>query len=393
MKTKLFFICSLLFVIRVNAQEINFEHNSWAEIKAKAKAEKKLIFMDAYTSWCGPCKAMAKNTFTNPEVSGYYNSNFVNAKIDMEKGEGLEIAKQYKVSCYPNLLYIDGDGNLVHRAAGYLDAGEFMALAKTAQTPDKTFSSMQKQYERGNTNAAFMNEYLKNLSQSCLSANDAAIKYFASVKENEMLLPANWRILNNYIEDIKAAPFIYLVKNRAAFAVKYTIDSVNTKIFYVYLNEGYKRVFATNKADSTALYKFKKEIANIGFERTEELNLSIDLPYYQETGNWNNYFKTCKTIIEKYKQKDAGFMNNVCWTLYEKSNDKAQLAEVEKWAKKATEIAPEWAFLDTYACLLFKNGKKQEAIATEKKAIDLAVAAKQDTKDLEETLKKFEGKN
>ena len=58
-----------------------------------------------------PCKQMAKSVFTNDAVADYYNTNLVNAKIDMEKGEGLEIAKLYEVKCYPNLLFIDGNGS------------------------------------------------------------------------------------------------------------------------------------------------------------------------------------------------------------------------------------------------------------------------------------------
>jgi len=381
-----------LFVISVvNAQQINFEHGTWAETKAKAKAENKLIFVDAYTTWCGPCKAMAKNTFTNDTVANYYNSNFINAKIDMEKGEGIDIAKQYEVGCYPNLLYIDGDGKLVHRAAGSMNPSAFIALAKTAQTPEKTFASMQKQYEGGNTKPAFVSDYLRTLSQSCLSANDAAIQYLTKVKEADLVLPENWRILNDYVENIRAVPFVYFVKNRAAFIAKYTADSINNKIFNTYLSEGYTIIYQKKQAPD-AVENFKKEISKIGFERTEELNLSIDMPFYQAKENWNAYFKTCKTLIEKYKQKDGAFMNNVSWTIYEKSKDKAQLAEAEKWAKKSTEIASDAANLDTYANLLFKNGKKQEAITAEKKAIELAIADKQETKDFEETLKKFEAK-
>src|SRR6266498_2485321 len=83
--------------------QITFEQGTWNDIKAKAKAENKIIFVDANTSWCGPCKWMAKNTFTNDTVAQFYNSTFINAMIDMEKGEGIEIAKLYEVNVYPSL--------------------------------------------------------------------------------------------------------------------------------------------------------------------------------------------------------------------------------------------------------------------------------------------------
>src|ERR1035437_544252 len=77
--------------------QIKFEQGTWDEIKAKAKAENKFIFMDAFTSWCGPCKWMAKNVFTNDTAAKYYNATYINAAFDMEKGEGLKIAEQYDV--------------------------------------------------------------------------------------------------------------------------------------------------------------------------------------------------------------------------------------------------------------------------------------------------------
>ncbi|MFN4256425.1 MAG: thioredoxin family protein, partial [Saprospiraceae bacterium] len=70
------------------AQGMNFEHGTWAEVLAKAKAENKPIFMDAYTVWCGPCKMMSNQTFPDAKVAELFNARFVNVKVDMEKGEG-----------------------------------------------------------------------------------------------------------------------------------------------------------------------------------------------------------------------------------------------------------------------------------------------------------------
>src|SRR5476649_1062437 len=79
---------------------IQFDHSTWAELLAKAKQQNKMIFVDAYTTWCGPCKWMAKNVFTNDTVAEFYDKTFICAKIDMEKGEGPELAKKYEVRAY-----------------------------------------------------------------------------------------------------------------------------------------------------------------------------------------------------------------------------------------------------------------------------------------------------
>src|ERR1035437_4011181 len=104
-------ILSLLYGGKVFAQ-IKFEHGTFTEIKAKAKAENKLIFMDAYTSWCGPCKWMAKTVFTNDTVAGYCNEHFICVQFDMEVGEGIELAKQFMIRSYPTFIFADAQGNM-----------------------------------------------------------------------------------------------------------------------------------------------------------------------------------------------------------------------------------------------------------------------------------------
>jgi thiol-disulfide isomerase/thioredoxin len=163
MNTKLSFLSFLVLLSATNFAQINFEHDSWDKIKAKAKAEHKLIFMDAYTSWCGPCKWMSSVVFTNDTVGKFYNSTFINAKFDMEKGEGVEIAKLYGVKVYPTLLYINGDGEIMHRAVGGRPATQFIALGKDAQNPEKCFATLNKKYLSGNYDYKFITSYLSML--------------------------------------------------------------------------------------------------------------------------------------------------------------------------------------------------------------------------------------
>lgn len=91
---KILFITTMVISLSASAQGIKFEENKLSEILAKAKKENKLVFIDAYTSWCAPCKLMAKHIFPLKTVGDYYNSHFINSKFDMEKGEGLQLAKK-----------------------------------------------------------------------------------------------------------------------------------------------------------------------------------------------------------------------------------------------------------------------------------------------------------
>ena len=100
----------LLTVISIStgfSQGIDFNTATFKDALKTAKAENKLIFVDAYTTWCGPCKWMAKNVFTDSQVGEYFNDSFVNVKIDMEKGEGPKLAKAWEITGYPTLIFID----------------------------------------------------------------------------------------------------------------------------------------------------------------------------------------------------------------------------------------------------------------------------------------------
>lgn len=126
----------LVGMISVNAQQgdqIQFFEGTFEEALAEATKEKKLIFMDAYTTWCGPCKWMAKNTFTDAAVADFYNNNFINVKMDMERGEGPGLARKYGVMAYPTLLFINPEGEVAHKKMGALQPGAFLDLGQKAQ--------------------------------------------------------------------------------------------------------------------------------------------------------------------------------------------------------------------------------------------------------------------
>ena len=116
------------------AQGIAFEHDKqWSEVIAKAKKENKLIFLDTYTSWCGPCKRLQLETFPNAEVGKYFNANFVNAKYDMEKGEGIMLASKLQVRAYPTLFFIDPNTEqVVYKVLGFRNAQEMKASGEIA---------------------------------------------------------------------------------------------------------------------------------------------------------------------------------------------------------------------------------------------------------------------
>ncbi len=120
-------ICSLSF-----SQGISFEKGNFSEVLLKAQKEQKLVFVDCYASWCGPCKYLSENIFPEEKLGDYFNKGFVNLKVDMEKGEGLTLKKKYKINAYPTLLFLDAEGNLLNKVVGWKEVDELISEAKKA---------------------------------------------------------------------------------------------------------------------------------------------------------------------------------------------------------------------------------------------------------------------
>ena len=145
----------------LSAQGIDFQKLSLEEALAKASIEKKLVFIDFYTTWCAPCKTMTKLIFPLPEVGEVYNKEFVNIKLDAEK-EGLKAAKKYNVQSYPTLLFLDSQGNVVFKETGLRPVNDFIELGKNAVSAHRSELSLQRLQE----------EFPKRQNDASLYKND-----------------------------------------------------------------------------------------------------------------------------------------------------------------------------------------------------------------------------
>lgn len=140
MKKSVIFLALFIAVITISAMPeaeekenagIEFFEGSFEEALALAKEENKIVFLDAYASWCGPCKAMQRFSFTSEDVGEFYNEHFINIKIDMEKGEGPALAEVLMVEAYPSLYYISSEREVKLKAVGYQNPKNLLKIAKS----------------------------------------------------------------------------------------------------------------------------------------------------------------------------------------------------------------------------------------------------------------------
>ena len=116
-----------------STEGIQFFDGTWQEAISKAKQDNKLIFVDAYASWCGPCKILAKRYFTKENVGAFYNENFINFKMDMEKHpQGPRLARKWRVRAYPTLFVVKPDESIVHQSIGLIDDKRLLTFGQEA---------------------------------------------------------------------------------------------------------------------------------------------------------------------------------------------------------------------------------------------------------------------
>ncbi len=114
---------------------VQFYQGNFKQALAKAKKEQKLVFLDAYTTWCGPCKVLKTKVFPDKALGDYINKHFVSIGIDMEAGEGPNIANMYPIDGYPTLLFLDPEGKVKKKVLGLPRGGaqELLSIAKSIQ--------------------------------------------------------------------------------------------------------------------------------------------------------------------------------------------------------------------------------------------------------------------
>ncbi|MCS6795425.1 MAG: thioredoxin domain-containing protein [Raineya sp.] len=125
---KFCFLIVFLYVSFENLAQVRFMSGSWQEVLNEAQRQNKIIMVDFYTTWCGPCKLMTKTTFANPRVGDFAETHFVAFKVDCEKGEGIQLAQKYEVFSYPTIAFFDKNGNLLGKEIGYKNVEDFLEI-------------------------------------------------------------------------------------------------------------------------------------------------------------------------------------------------------------------------------------------------------------------------
>ena len=292
-KIFLFVILLCWGIVGFTQDGVNFEHLSFKEALDKAQAENKLVFVDCYTSWCGPCRNMTEHIFPQEKVGDYFNSKFVCVKYDMEKGEGKELNKRYKANIigFPTLLLIDKKGKVVHQMAGFQEADVLIAGMKAGKE-GKSLFAYRDRYTAGERDFAFLKEYVTAL-QGAFLKNDieqVILDYMKTMSLEKLQEKEIWDFVGTFIKDPYSPQFDYVIFNIDRLAAKVKFDR-----------------YQVERQLSWALDKAVDQLVEIKFDEN-----GIPLRLVEETGKMDTLLRlvnrgdlkraeTCRAKINMYE--------------------------------------------------------------------------------------------
>lgn len=361
----------LLFAISFNllpAQGIEFVHDkSYQEVLDMAKAEKKLIFMDCYTTWCGPCKRLSAMVFPDPKVGAFYNATFVNTKFDMEKGEGPSIASKYGIRAYPTLLWLDGEGNVVHKVVGGLDPDGLIQNGRKAIDPTPgILAGMRKQYDEGNRDIKFLSEYLNTLYAANQKPGEIFNEYIGKLSAKDLADKQHIQTIFNHTDDFRSPGMEIIRKDKSRF-----MQVVSAPVYYAKMNEIAAKAVsdAPAKNDKTLFDGAMELLKNTKAPDHEEKTVKLSMDYYFAMSDWVNYDKYATLYIKKYAAGNLPVINDIAWNYFLNILNPGQLQKATKWAYDVVNKDNKYTYNLTYAYLQYKQNNYDEAL----KACDYAI--------------------
>ena len=389
MKLIIVFICLPFILAAQNYKSVLFTNDlKLMEIQRKAKSENRPVFIFIYAQWCNVCKSMEKDVFTIDSLDRYLNARFLCAKVELNDfvKDTFYNKDHYEISVLPAFLFFSPDGKALHKGQGYYDVADLISLSNDALNPSKQFYTLLENYNKKNI-AYQLLPYLartaRQLGDTTLAnnvANQYIEDYLLTLEQNKFFTKENIGFMASFVQKSGDKAFEYFLKRCN------TIDEVMKDSGYsqtviqrvIYKEEVSPAIAkAINEKDEPNWKKLGKQIKNkFGSLYSEQVILNAKLKWYGNNENWDKYINIMIYRIEKYGPFGIGIrdfdLNNHAWLIFLHSSDSTQLNKALSWANMAVTINPNYSnSWDTYANLLFKLGRKKEALKMEERAIEL----------------------
>lgn len=372
-------LVQLLSAYALNAQVDFARTQDFSAMQAAANESGKFIFIDAYTDWCGWCKVMDKNTFSDQGVAEYMQSQFVSYKLEMEKDSlGKLLSMKYAVTGFPSYLIINADGTLHTILVGYMEVDAWI------QTLEEVMSAGTR--SRPAMSASLMLDwpdfYKDAFGQNGKRKSPEKEEVIAYLKENKPNTEIPFTISKRYSFWLPDNSSAEILDERTQLSDLFGADLVDDLIQNILQGRISKQISID---DEGALEKSIVEYEAY-FPGEGDIRPRVYQAFYLKQKKYN---ELTNLVEANYADYTPAAMNSLCWEMYTGCDDQIVLKKATAWMQDVVAKEPTYAYMDTYAALLYKTEAYNEAEKWAEKAIETGKAENEKVDDTEKLLEKI----
>lgn len=305
---KILYVIAACFMLQTGAfAQTNFEELALDKALEKAKTEKKLVFVDMYTSWCMPCKYMANMIFPKVEMGEYLNPRFVCLKINAEEGEGVDIAKRYEIAAFPTFLILNTGGEVQHRIVGGSEtAADFIKRVAEGLDEDTAIGVLAKKYGAGDRESMFLAKYAKALlavdDQKVFEVADLLLK---NLSDAQRVDTAYWFVYEHpALTPVGSPNMEYLLANAVRFQKSVGEERVNEKIATAFDVKLTNMITGRDKQSGVeAIDAIEKEMEGYKFPSKPRLKMFAEIARAQRSGDIEKLLTTCEKNLPRIEHE------------------------------------------------------------------------------------------
>jgi thioredoxin-related protein len=380
----------------------------WQKISEQAKAKHKYIFVDCYTTWCGWCKEMDKEVFSTNSVASVTDRFFLSLRLQCDTAknddedvkacyaDAHQMLTKFHLKVYPTYLLFSPNGELVHQGTGFLDSAAFILLLKEAIDPNRQYFTLLKNYLEGKkdyVNMPYLAKTASNFGDSAISSaigRDYIQNYLNRLSGEKIGEKDNLQMLRDFVKELhsddRSFKWIKEHTELADSVVKQIGFSAGLLSSVVYQEEVRPAVNRAKENDVMPDWSemTKNLTAKTGFEAAKKALWKGKMDWYRFKMNWEEYYAVVIEAIESagYKENPGKVsniiaLNQVSFEIFQHSTDKSKLEKALSWMDIVVgNITDSFVYAgsiyDTKAELLYKLERKEEALALEAKAVEVA---------------------
>lgn len=379
--------------LQTNAQGIRWQTGSFESVLNKAKTQKKLVYVDIYTTWCTPCKQMDAEVFTNSIVGKIFNDNFINYKIDGEKGEGKDLVEYFELDSYPTSLFIDGDWNVIQKLEGFRSVERLLESAEKMKERSNISDSdddLEQAYMKGRRDATFLSEYIKVRQLQKMDNSIILDEYLGKITPDQLKSEVTLKLITENASQLRGRAFDYLMSRKNEPIIERKIKGIILQNLTKAGNQKNEKLLIEVLATNGRLSKT--------FAEANEWNTEAKMNYFMLTNQSDKFFTTADFFMDTYVLKkdiiylknfpDLGEiytqkLRNASKFVIENYKERQKLEKAVLWIKKSLEIEEKSNNSEIYSRLMFISGNKIQAIKLMDRTITLAKQEKVESSRLE----------